>query len=120
MAKHTITGKTGEQLACTYLEEKGYIILHQNWRNKRQEIDIIAQFNNLLIFVEVKTRTGVGFGEPQDFVGRHKEVQLEKASLAYIEAHQYEGEIRFDILAIVIDSLHKSHIQHIEDAFFPS
>lgn len=120
MSTHNITGKTGEELACTYLKEKGYTILHQNWRNKRQEIDIIALHQNTLVFVEVKTRTGTAFGQPQDFVDQHKEEQLEKASLAYIEAEQYQGEIRFDIIGIQIHPNGKTHLQHIEDAFFPS
>ena len=119
MSTHNTTGKTGEALAATYLKEKGYEILHQNWRNSRQEIDIIARHQQLLIFIEVKTISSTAFGAPENFVDYQKEKHLEKASLAYIEEEDYRGEIRFDIISVLFDKHMQAAIQHIEDAFFP-
>ncbi len=85
----------------------------------RAEIDLIAFKEEKLIFLEVKTRSSVTFGEPEDFVSWKKEQQLEFASLQYIERHQHQGEIRFDIIAIVFENKKLYKINHIEDAFWP-
>ncbi|WP_397321507.1 YraN family protein [Pedobacter foliorum] len=73
-----------------------------------------------MIFVEVKTRSSTDYGEPEDFVSIKKERQLEYASSAYIEMNNHEGEIRFDVIAIVFENKHLYKINHIEDAFWPS
>ena len=119
MAVHNDLGRLGENIAREYLEEKGYRILDQNWMYGRAEIDLIAFFAESMIFVEVKTRSSVDFGEPEEFVDYKKERQLEFASLAYIERQQYQGEIRFDVIAIVFKNNKQFKINHIEDAFWP-
>lgn len=117
--KHLHTGRHGERLAKEFLAQKGYAILEQNWRYKRDEVDIIAGKNGLIIFLEVKTRTGIGFGHPEEFVTIAKEKNLERASAAYIEEKNHQGEIRFDIISITFDKQGRHEIYHIEDAFFP-
>ena len=72
MATHNELGILGEQLALEYLVEKGYKVLEKNWRYLKAEIDIIAQKDNTLIIVEVKTRTSTFFGNPEDFVTKTK------------------------------------------------
>ncbi len=120
MAQHIDLGKAGEDIARLYLEKKGYRILHQNWVYGRAEIDLIAFYEEKIIFVEVKTRRSVEHGEPEDFVNWKKEQQLELASSVYIERKNHEGEIRFDIIAIVFENKDLYKINHIEDAFWPS
>lgn len=119
MAQHNDLGRYGEELARAYLEERNYRILHQNWTYGKAEIDLIAFHEQKIIFVEVKTRTSVSYGEPEDFVDRKKERQLEFASLAYIERQQFNGEIRFDVIAIVFTNRTNYKINHIQDAFWP-
>jgi putative endonuclease len=119
MAAHNDLGRYGEDLAKHYLEEKGYRILNQNWVYGRAEIDLIAYKDEKIIFLEVKTRSSVAFGEPEDFVSWKKEQQLEFASLEYIERYHHQGEIRFDIIAIVVENKKLYKINHIEDAFWP-
>ena len=68
MAEHNELGKKGEELAVKYLQEDGYEILDRNWTFQKAEIDIIAQKDNYLAIVEVKTRSSLDFGDPQDFV----------------------------------------------------
>ncbi|MET3112860.1 putative endonuclease [Pedobacter sp. CG_S7] len=120
MAEHNDLGRYGEQLAKLFLEEKGYRIMEQNWVYGRAEIDLIVFKDEIIIFVEVKTRSSVAFGEPEDFVCWKKEQQLEFASLEYIERRNHQGEIRFDIIAIVFENKKLYKINHIEDAFWPS
>jgi putative endonuclease len=120
MAAHNELGKRGETIAKDYLENLGYRILNMNWKYGRAEVDVIANQDGKLIFVEVKTRSSTNFGEPEDFVYSKKEKQLEWASSAYIEQRNHQGEIRFDIIAIVFENKDLYKINHIEDAFWPS
>ncbi|WP_214227019.1 YraN family protein [Pedobacter sp. B4-66] len=120
MASHNDLGKRGEDIAREYLENLGYQILKMNWRHGRAEVDVIANQGGTIIFVEVKTRSSTDYGEPEDFVNIKKERQLEYASSAYIEMNNHEGEIRFDVIAIVFENKHLYKINHIEDAFWPS
>ncbi len=119
MARHNQTGKLGEAIARRHLEEKGYRILQANWRYRRAEIDLIAMQGDILVFVEVKTRSSVGFGRPEEFVTPYKEQLLTAAAIAYMEETGYEEEIRFDIIAIVYRSPEDYELEHFPDAFFP-
>jgi putative endonuclease len=118
MAEHNDKGLEGEELAAVFLTQNGYSILEKNWRFGKEEIDIIAQKDDTLIVVEVKTRSGSFFGEPEEFVNRQKQKHLIKAVNAYIEKNELDLEVRFDIVGIVITG--KNHrVNHIEDAFNP-
>ncbi|MCL4113866.1 UNVERIFIED_CONTAM: hypothetical protein GTU68_043616 [Idotea baltica] len=105
-------------MAVQYLEHKGFRILQTNWRFKRAEVDIIAQIDDLIVFVEVKTRSSDYFGPPDAFVTTRKQKLVTTASHAYIEKLEYEGAIRFDIIAILINDQASPQISHYEDAFF--
>lgn len=119
MAAHNDTGTRGELLARKYLEEKDYKILEINWRSWRAEIDLIAFKDEILIFVEVKTRTGDFYGQPEDFVDSAKQSQLTFAAEEYIYKINHNDEIRFDIISILFDKFDNHTINHIEDAFWP-
>jgi len=113
-------GQQGEDIAVEYLKSKGYKIIERNWRCHHYEIDIIARNKeNLLIIVEVKTRTTPIFGEPYEAVGKKKEQNLINAAEVYIYKNKLKTETRFDIISIVIID-GKYHIDHIKDAFFPT
>lgn len=118
MAQHNDLGKEGEDFAADFLAEKGYKILHRNWFFKKAEIDIIAQINDILAVVEVKTRSSLDFGLPQDFVKPAKIQSLVKAVNQYVTEYDIDLEIRFDIIAIHKDKQQKFVIEHIEDAFY--
>lgn len=119
MAAHHELGRYGEKIAADYLERQGYQILERNWVYGRAEIDLIVFYDKKLIFVEVKTRRSAEHGAPEDFVDWRKERQLEFASGVYIDRRNHQGEIRFDIIAIVVESKEVYKINHIEDAFWP-
>jgi putative endonuclease len=117
MAEHNELGKLGEELAIEYLKKEGYAILETNWTFQKAEIDILAKKENILAVVEVKTRSSLEFGLPQDFVKPKKIQLLVKAVDAYINERDLDIEVRFDIIAI-----HKEDksfvIEHLTDAFY--
>ena len=117
MAQHNELGKKGELIAADFLQKKGYEILEQNWVFQKAEIDIIAQTENVLAVVEVKTRTSADFGLPQDFVKGKKIQNLVKAVDQYMIENDLDLEVRFDIIAIVLNNQETS-IEYIEDAFY--
>lgn len=117
MAKHNELGELGEDLAVEELEKNGYEIVERNWRYKKAEIDIIARKDEVLAIVEVKTRSSDYFGDPQDFVNTKKIKMLVEAVNEYVNSKDLEVEVRFDIMAIIINE-NKLTIEHLEDAFF--
>ncbi len=118
MSTHNDLGKKGEETACSFLKEKGYSIIAQNWRYSRAEIDIIASHNDVLIFVEVKTRSYDYYGPPEDFVTDKKRKLMSTAASAYMQKYDHQWEIRFDIISILTNGNKAYKIQHFEDAFF--
>src|SRR5476651_2421351 len=120
MAKHLDLGRKGELLAKTHLLNLGYEILDENWTYGKAEVDIIAYKNSVIIFTEVKTRTGSGFGQPEDFVDNRKQRLLADAADEYIYLMNHQGEVRFDIVSVLFDRNNNYTLNHIEDAFWPS
>jgi putative endonuclease len=117
MASHNELGKLGEELAVEYLQKEGYEILETNWTFQKAEIDIIAQKNDTLAVVEVKTRSSLEFGLPQDFVKPKKIQLLVKAVNEYVVFKNLDLNVRFDIIAIHKEG--KSFvIEHLIDAFY--
>lgn len=116
MAQHNDTGNIGEEMAALFLIKKGYMILSRNFRYKKSEIDIIAQKDKTIAFVEVKTRTNAFFQEPELSVTRSKQKQITKGANYYIQENEIDLDVRFDIIAI---TLFGNKINHIEDAFYP-
>ena len=112
-------GEEGEKIAKKHLLEKGYLILDQNWRFKKYEVDIIATHKDQIVFVEVKTRSSNSFGEPELFVTKQKQGFLVKAANEYIVSKNIQLDCRFDIISVL--QLNNSFIvKHLEAAFYPS
>lgn len=99
-------GKIGENIAIEYLKSNNYKILEQNFRAKRLgEIDIIAEENGYLVFVEVKARRGYNFGTPQESINIIKQKKLRNLANFYIKQKNIKDKnYRFDVVAIVIDT----------------
>lgn len=115
------TGQLGEAAAVAYLERKGYRIASLNYRAPagRGEIDIIAwQRDDLLVFVEVKSRKGDIFGGPTAAVNARKMELMARTAGLYMESIGYEWAIRFDVIAVYIRQGMVRGIQHYEDVFF--
>lgn len=117
MAEHNELGKLGEELAVDFLQKNGYDILETNWVFQKAEIDIIAQKDNTLVAIEVKTRSSIDFGLPQDFVKPKKIQLLVKAINEYVVSNDLDVEVQFDIIAINKEEK-DFNIEHIKNAFF--
>ena len=117
MAQHNLLGDKGEMLASRFLLDKGYAVHHHNWRSGHKEIDIIAQQRNVLVFVEVKSRTSEEYGNAYDAVDDKKIRLLISAAQAYIRKYNIDLKFRFDIIT-VIGTCDPYRIEHIEDAFY--
>jgi putative endonuclease len=112
------SGRRGEELACTFLVKKGYDIVKRNFRFGHGEIDIIARKEDLLIFVEVKTRTNYEFGEPELAITKSKQKQIIKIAKAYLYINEiYNMQCRFDVVAIMLEKYKEPRLNHIENAF---
>lgn len=119
MAQHNELGKAGEELALKHLRKSGYTILAVNWHYGHEEIDIIAKDGETLVVVEVKTRAGTDFGEPEFAVNRRKQKSIVRVADAYIQENDLDVETRFDVISVVINK-NETQLHHIEDAFYPT
>ena len=117
MAEHNDLGKLGEEMAVAHLRKHGYAILQTNYVFQKAEIDIIAQKGDTLAIVEVKTRSSLDFGLPEEFVKPKKIQLLVKAVNEYVQQNDLDVEVRFDIISI-FNNKGKFEIEHLEDAFF--
>jgi putative endonuclease len=112
------TGKDGEQLAATFLQNNGYTLLAINWRHHHWELDIIAAVGSTLHFVEVKTRTSLLFGYPEEHISAKKMRHLKNAACHYHYLHPNYKNIQFDVISIMIESGNEPVIYFIEDVYF--
>ncbi|MDR1730008.1 MAG: YraN family protein [Prevotellaceae bacterium] len=119
MAKHNDLGRIGEETAVNYLQSKGYIIRHRNWKSGKEELDIVAEKENILVVVEVKTRSSEYFEHPKEAVTNTKIRHIVYATEAYIFTYDLMMETRFDIISVIPDKNGQFTIEHIEDAFLP-
>jgi len=117
MALHNELGREGEDMAVAYLSEKGYTILHRNWRVRHLEVDIVAMKNNMLRFVEVKCRSSARFGEPEDGVTRKKLQCLMQAADEFLYRFPQHKDFRIDIVAIKLRSARPPEFFLIEDVY---
>ncbi len=117
MAQHNQLGKEGETAACNFLIEKDYKIVERNYRHRRNEVDIIAMYENELIAVEVKSRSSTYFGNPEDFITATQIQSIVKAIDAYIQKKDLDVEVRFDVISIIKIN-NDLNIEHIENAFY--
>jgi putative endonuclease len=113
------TGLLGEQLAKEFLKKKGYLILETNFRCPVGEIDIIARQNDSLVFVEVRTKTSLLFGTPEESITPMKKLRLKRAVYQYqINHHNLPTLWQIDLIAIELDiNGRPKRIEHLENAF---
>ena len=113
-------GKKGEEIAVKFLKEKGYEILLRNYRYSRGEIDIIAKDpdDGFTVFVEVKTRKNLNYGEPEYAITAGKQKQIKKVAELYLyEKEIREIDCRFDVIAIILEDENNPLITHYVNAF---
>jgi len=118
MAKHNILGIEGEETAADYMKRHGYTILDRNWRCGHKELDIVAVKDDTIVFVEVKTRTDNGWGNPEDAVDLKKIRHIVRSADAYLRLNMIDMNVRFDIISVVYHD-GNFNLNHIEEAFYP-
>ena len=117
MAEHNDFGNLAENLAAEYLAAKNYKILARNFRYQRAEIDIIAEFEDIVVIVEVKARSYDTLIEPQEAVTKNKIKSIVLCADFFLNENKINKEVRFDIVTVLPDSTGKLQITHIENAF---
>ncbi len=93
-------GRLGEELAARYLRRQGYLIRERNWSCPWGEIDIVAEEDDCLAFVEVRTRRGREFGTPEESITPVKQSKLIEVAQAYLQEHSWSGDWRIDVVAV--------------------
>lgn len=119
MAESHDLGQKGEDLAADHLKKNGFKILSRNWKWGKHEIDIIAENKEMIVFVEVKTRTDDYQMHPVSAVTKEKQRSIIWAADGYLQKFNINKEGRFDIITI-IKTGNSFRIDHIEDAFYPT
>lgn len=117
---NVVLGRYGEELASQHLVAAGMTVLSRNWRCRRGELDLVARDRDgTLVFVEVKTRAGTGFGQPAEAVGRVKARRLRVLACCWLLDHRPEGapELRFDVISIVRPRGEEPTLTHLRAAF---
>lgn len=113
-------GDWGEALVEKYLSERGCRIVEREWRCRFGEIDLIAEQEGALLFVEVKLRTNLRYGMPRESVTAKKQEKLRSAALLYLSMHGLDAPARFDVAEVYTDVHHSARstrIEYIENAF---
>ncbi|GAB4338530.1 MAG: YraN family protein [Desulfobulbaceae bacterium] len=112
------TGATGEELAVSCLERKGYVVLERNYRRPFGEIDIIARDGETLVFIEVKTRRNTRYGDPLEAVDSRKQQRMVKAAQDYLSRNSGgDTAARFDVVAVLEDGGRGVDVRHVRNAF---
>ncbi|HZI95274.1 MAG TPA: YraN family protein [Patescibacteria group bacterium] len=121
--RRTTLGLQGEEIAARHFESRGFRILARRYRTRLGEIDLVARSDDLLVFIEVKTRTGAGFGSPQESVHPLKQARLCRVASLFLAEHpafvRQEITCRFDVVAILCEQGRPPRLAHIVDAFRP-
>ena len=111
-------GAHGERVAATYLTDAGLRVLDRNWRCREGELDIVARERDALVFCEVKTRRGVGFGHPVEAVTRAKQQRLRLLAQRWLAAHdEHAPDLRFDVVGVLVRPGRPALVTHLRSAF---
>ena len=117
MAEHNEFGKLAEDLAADFLAKKGYKILVRNFRFQHHEIDIVSEFQDLIVVTEVKARSYDTLIEPQEAVNKKKIKSIVQTADFFMTDNQIHKEVRFDIITVLPDKTGALQITHIAAAF---
>ena len=118
MATHQQLGARGEDIAVRYLEGIGLEVVERNWRHRTGELDIVAREGDTVVFVEVKTRSGIGYGTPAEAVTYFKQTRIRGLALYWLALQQGPWvQIRFDVVAILVGRDDTPQITHVRAAF---
>jgi putative endonuclease len=118
MARHNELGSQSEYLASEWLQSHGYEFVQANYRYRHAEIDLIMKHRDILVFVEVKFRSGTGYGYAEEFVDYKKRQLITRAADNFIYEWDWHKDIRFDIVSVYKDQYGHMAFKHFPDAFY--
>nr|WP_026293561.1 YraN family protein [Saccharibacillus kuerlensis] len=112
-------GRAAEEAAALYLQSKGWEITERNWSCRSGELDLIAFKGETILFVEVRSRSGTGFGLPAESIDNRKMIKVRRTAEIYLQRFGLlDRHIRFDVIAVMLDrNLQIRSLDHIEEAF---
>ncbi len=109
-------GQRGEDLAAVYLQKKGYKIIQRNYKTQIGEIDIIARDRDVLVFIEVKTRESLEYGQPFESVNKNKRRKIANVAMLYLKRLKDIPPCRFDVVSVYYEQ-GRAEFELIQDAF---
>ncbi|MFO7789071.1 MAG: YraN family protein [Bacteroidales bacterium] len=112
-------GNIGEKMAADYLASLGYHIIERNWQFGKKELDLICECEDFLVFVEVKSRQDTCLEDPTRAITKRKKSHLLQALNAYVDIHNREEEVRFDVITVLLDEKGAPTLKHYESAIIP-
>jgi putative endonuclease len=111
-------GISGEDAVAAWYEARGYVVVSRNWRCRDGELDIVARDGDTLVFCEVKTRRGLGFGHPAEAVTRIKQRRLRTLAQRWLATHdEHARDLRFDVVGVLVGSSGPAEVTHLPGAF---
>jgi putative endonuclease len=111
-------GRRGEDLAATYLTDRGLVVLSRNWRCRDGELDVVATDGHSLVVCEVKTRTSADYGDPAEFVTPEQMVRIRRATQAWLRRYRVRWcAIRFDVFTVLWPPSGRPQVRHLRGAF---
>ena len=117
----TTTGRLGvhgERIAAAYLVHAGLRVLDRNWRCREGELDLVAREGDALVFCEVKTRRGTGYGHPVDAVTPRKQARLRVLAQRWLAVHdEHASDLRFDVVGVLVRTGRPALVTHLRGAF---
>jgi putative endonuclease len=118
MAAKDTLGRRGEAIAARHLQSRGLSILDRSWRCPQGEIDLVARDGDELVFVEVKTRAGLGYGHPLESITAAKLARLRRLAAAWCEAHPGgHDHVRIDAIGVIAPADGSVQVEHLERVF---
>ena len=117
MKPNQILGQLGEDHAANYLVDRGFQIIERNWRCSAGEVDLVARQQDQIVFIEVKTRNGTGYGHPFEAISEQKVLRMRRVAAAWCQANQVAGaKIRLDAIAVLLRG-ERAAIEHLKQVF---
>jgi putative endonuclease len=114
----TDLGARGERIAAAYLTDSGLRVLDRNWRCREGELDLVARDGDALVFCEVKTRRGTGFGHPVEAVTPAKQRRLRVLAQRWLSGHdEHAPDVRFDVIGVLVRPGRPALVTHLRGAF---
>ncbi len=118
MPPTTELGALGERIAVTFLIDEGLTVLDRNWRCREGELDIVARDRDAIVFCEVKTRRGTGYGDPAEAVTPVKQRRLRLLAQRWLAAHdEHARDVRFDVVGVLVTPDRPAKVTHLTGAF---